>query len=101
MSVSLREQRCPKCDSELRQQSDGSTVSVDIAHHGETVLQAISKLDEILLDLENESRSYLRLIVGSGLIRDEVNYHLSGRRRDFLSFGQDGRNTGAILIHLK
>ena len=37
--------RCPKCDNQLDRQTDGSTVTIDIAHHGERVSDALRKLE--------------------------------------------------------
>src|SRR5690554_3654867 len=63
---------CPKCDGRLFRQSDGSVLTRDIAHGGETVVEALAKLDD---SLEQAWRGYcraLRVIVGGGLIREEV-----------------------------
>jgi len=97
------QKRCLKCDDMLGSQSDGSTVTVDIAHQGERVRDAVLKLENLLVELQSDNTSYLRLIVGSGLIRDEITYTLDTllHRKEILSFDQDGRNSGAILVHLK
>ena len=97
------QKECPKCDEILSAQSDGSTLTFDIAHQGERVGEAVLKLENILVELQSGNTTYLRLIVGSGLIRDEVNTILGTllHRKEILGFDQDGRNSGAIVVHLK
>lgn len=97
------QKQCLKCDDILGSQSDGSTLTYDIAHQGERVREAVLKLENLMAELQSGNTSYLRLIVGSGLIRDEISYTLGTllHRKEILSFEPDGRNSGAILIHLK
>ena len=40
MTLSETVKVCPKCDSELDNQTDGSIITVDIAHNGEKPHQA-------------------------------------------------------------
>lgn len=94
---------CPKCDSDLWAQSDGSIYTVDIAHSGETVAQAMVKLERALnAALASYSRE-LRLITGGGLIREEVLGHLSFLERTgcILACREEGRNRGAVRVQLR
>lgn len=103
MLTSANDKRCPKCDNRLDLQTDGSTVTVDIAHHGERVHDALRKMsNEIRLAQQGVAR-YLRLVVGSGVIREEVlslllDYEARGQIRHF---ELESRNSGAVLIQLK
>ena len=103
MTTSDRERRCPKCDNRLDLQTDGSTISVDIAHHGERVHEALNKLQKELKFARTGIAQYLRLIVGTGVIRDEAMATLADleRRKVILRFDLEHENSGAILVKLK
>lgn len=103
MGVSSSVQYCPKCDAELDLQTDGSVLTCDIAHHGERVHEALAKLNSLIAVARADVTARLRLIVGTGLIRDEVCATLNNyeRRGEILGFEQDGRNRGAIVIFLR
>jgi hypothetical protein len=94
---------CPKCDNALNFQHDGSTITVDIAHQGERVSEALSKMqNEIDLARKDVAMS-IRLVVGSGLIRDEVLLALRDLkfRGDIIDFDTEPFNAGAVLVRLK
>lgn len=94
---------CPKCDEVLDLQHDGTTLTVDIAHQGERVSEAIEKMNAEI-DLARKGVALnLRLIVGSGLIRDEVMLRLRDLefRGDIKSFAAEHNNAGAVLVRLK
>ena len=95
--------RCPKCDNQLDRQSDGSTVTIDIAHHGERVADALRKLDRDIKETKKGVAANLRLIVGSGSIRDAVLARLTDyeRRGVIITHQLEGKNAGAILVVLK
>ncbi len=95
--------RCPKCDNQLDRQTDGSTVTIDIAHHGERVTDALRKLDRDIKETKKGVASNLRLIVGSGSIRDAVRARLMDyeRRGVIINHQLEGKNAGAILVVLK
>ncbi|MBV1877926.1 MAG: Smr/MutS family protein [Pseudomonadales bacterium] len=103
MEVSTGTKFCPKCDAELSLQSDGSIITKDIAHHGERVHEAMHKLDQLIEQGKADVTAKLRIIVGSGQIRDEANAILGGYlfRQDILGFEQDGSNQGAIIVSLR
>ena len=103
MRVSETTRNCPKCDNPLNLQHDGSTITVDIAHQGERVSEALQKMQsEIDLASKGVAKS-IRLVVGSGLIRDEVVLVLRDLkfRGDVIDFEAEPFNAGAILVRLK
>lgn len=103
MSIGGRIKYCPKCDADLMAQTDGSVLTVDIAHHGERVHEAMRKLDGIIAEAKHGYTHSIRLIVGRGLIRDEVQACLAGwqRSRKIRDFGFDNGNEGVIAIILR
>ena len=96
-------QRCPKCDNNLLEQHDGSTVTVDIAHNHETVAEANRKLTR-LLDREGAGITQsLRVIVGNGKIREDILARLDflQRSKEIVRYTIEPGNRGAVLIQLK
>ena len=75
----------------------------DIAHQQERVHEALIKLERLFVEAEIGRAAGLRLIVGSGLIREAVFEALRARqfRGDILGYGQDGQNSGAIFVKLR
>ena len=103
MSVSETMIYCPKCDNALNLQHDGSTITVDIAHQGERVSEALRKMQSEI-DLARKGVAMcIRLVVGSGLIRDEVLLALRDLkfRGDIRDFDLESANVGAVLVRLK
>ena len=103
MGFSGHTRHCPKCDNALDQQHDGSTITVDIAHGGERVRDALRKMQSEI-DLARKGVTMnIRLVVGSGLIRDEVQLALLDLqfRGDIKDFDLDPANAGAVLVKLK
>ena len=103
MRINSGTRRCPKCDNRLDEQTDGSTVTVDIAHHGERVHEALRKMHD---QVEAENRGvaqYIRFIVGSGVIREEAMMSLGDLERRGIIVHQEIErgNSGAILVKLK
>ncbi len=94
---------CPKCDDLLDAQSDGSILTVDIAHDRETVRQAMTKLSQTLDEVDSVRGAGARFIVGTGRIREAVSAELATYlyRKDILSFEFEGNNEGAILVMLR
>lgn len=94
---------CLKCDAVLNDQTDGSMITVDIAHHGERVHDAIRKLDQVLQSAEQGYTLAIRLIVGHGVIKEEVIGRLQSRRRSgkIRNFDFDGNNQGVLLIFIR
>jgi len=94
---------CPKCDASLYLQGDGSCLTRDIAHQHETVARALDKLDETLLNAWQGYGSTLRLIVGGGLIREQVlgQLHFCRQQGRILGYREESPNKGAILVTLR
>lgn len=103
MTVTFGIVHCPKCDNRLDLQHDGSTVTVDIAHNHETVREAMQKLQRNMKETRESNAQNLRIVVGSGRIREEVLgllYDLRSRET-IVDFSQDDKNPGAVTIKLK
>lgn len=97
-----REPVCIKCDSPLFSQSDGSTRTVDIAHHHETVARALDKFEQTLNQVWQQTYAeHLRLIVGGGLIRDAVLAELFFKKSRGTVLGFEEENRGAVLIKIR
>jgi DNA-nicking Smr family endonuclease len=103
MAVPASEQVCPKCDADLYRQSDGSVMTVDIAHHGQAVSEALAQLDALLEDARSGYEQSVRLIVGGGVINEEVMARLWLYKRDgkVKSFDYEGSNRGAVLVVIR
>ncbi|PCI75616.1 MAG: hypothetical protein COB20_12520 [SAR86 cluster bacterium] len=103
MHVSENTRSCPKCDNALDLQHDGSTITVDIAHDGERVSEALRKMQSEIDSASKGVAMRIRLVVGSGLIRDEVLLALRDLkfRGDVRDFESEPTNAGAVLVRLK
>lgn len=103
MLVDTETRHCPKCDNRLDQQTDGSTTTIDIAHHGERVRDALRKLDAEIKLTKRGVAAHLRIVVGSGAIREAVLARLMDLeyRKVIISHGLEEGNAGAILVKLK
>lgn len=103
MSVGGSLTHCPKCDSDLAAQTDGSVLHADIAHQRETIPVALQKLQQALDEARSGHASAIRLVVGRGLIRDELHRQLSWLKHsgEILDYDHDDGNTGAIVIQLR
>ncbi len=95
--------RCPKCDNPLDRQTDGSTVTIDIAHQGERVHEALRELETAIKETRRGMAKNLRVIIGSGAIRDAVIARVADyeRRQVIISHQLEGNNAGAIIVRLK
>ena len=103
MSVDETVRCCPKCDNALNLQHDGSTITIDIAHHGERVSEALRKMQSEIDLARKGVVKCIRLVVGSGLIREEVLLVLRDLkfRGDVRDFEPEPFNAGAVLVRLK
>ena len=103
MSIKSHVNICPKCDNDLDQQTDGSTLTVDIAHKGERVHEALEKMEDAIAIAKSGTTQFLNLIVGGGVIREDVLHFLVAveERREIKSFKQDNQNAGIIIVKLK
>ena len=98
-----KKDRCLKCDDALILQSDGSTHTCDIAHGNETVDQAMSKLHLHLNHAINNYTHRVRLIVGGGLIKEEVLglLYFYQQQGYIVSYAVDSRNAGTINVNIR
>lgn len=103
MQVAVASIHCPKCDAVLHLQTDGSVLHVDIAHNHETIRVALTKLDNILVEARAGHARAVRVVVGRGLIREEVLLQLGWLQRsgEIIAFHHEGGNAGAILVTLR
>ncbi|MDP1931397.1 MAG: hypothetical protein Q8L60_08070 [Gammaproteobacteria bacterium] len=103
MQLPVAADQCLKCDAVLHLQTDGSLLQVDIAHNHETIKVALEKLAGVLAEARSGHTRAVRLVVGRGLIREEVLLQLSWLQRsgEILSFNYESGNTGAILITIR
>ncbi len=93
---------CIKCDSDLFMQTDGSTLSIDIAHHRETVKEAIQKFQNALNKAWQETyAAQLRLVVGGGQIRDAVLAELFFLKSKGVVREYSEENRGAVLVKIR
>ena len=94
---------CPKCDASLYLQHDGSCLTRDIAHHHETVRKALEKLDKLLCDGWRGYSQSLRIVVGGGLIREQVlgQLHYYQGQGLLRSYREESPNRGAIVVQLR
>ena len=103
MSIKFHVNICPKCDNNLERQTDGSTLTVDIAHKGERVHEALEKMEDAIAIAKSGTTQFLNLIVGGGVIREDVLQTLVKVERlgEIESFEQDNQNAGIVIIKLK
>ena len=103
MSLFNTSKTCPKCDSDIENQYQSNTLTVDVAHNKETVKQAIDKLYQIIERNQNMKHRQIRVIVGSKLIREEVMRELEmlKRRKAIVDFRMDEGNSGALIMRME
>jgi predicted amidophosphoribosyltransferase len=102
-SVTESDKVCPKCDSPLQRQTDGSTTTLDIAHGKQKIHEAIEQLRSAIETHQRTTTQFLRVIVGGDRIRQATLNELQSMQSQgiILQFGQDDRNRGALIIVLK
>jgi len=103
MLMDERKRLCLKCDAVLSDQTDGSIVTIDIAHHGERVRDAKAKLRTALHIAKQDYTLAMRVVVGHGLIRDAITSQLDSwlRSGQIRSFGTEGNNQGVFMVFLR
>jgi hypothetical protein len=94
---------CPKCDSDVYAQSDGTRLVRDIAHQGETLGRAMEKLDQALLEAWQGHYRSLLLVTGGGVIRNEVlgQLHYYRQLGYLLNYDEQQPNRGVLLVYLR
>ena len=97
---------CPKCDEDLIRAKARKPLVIDLAHRGETVSQALAKLDAAVSECLWHGHSSLKVIHGHGsgasCIKPQV---LATLRKHAERLGAvmepDGDNPGAHVLRLK
>jgi DNA-nicking Smr family endonuclease len=99
---------CPKCDEDLIRAKARKPLVIDLAHRGETVSQALAKLDKAVSECVWHGHPSLKVIHGHGSlggasrIKPQV---LAVLRKHAERLGavmeQDGDNPGAHLLRFK
>jgi hypothetical protein len=94
---------CPKCDSRIASQTDGSTTTIDIAHGKQRVNEAIEQLRSAIERHQQGTTQFLRVIVGGDRIRLAAMSELRSlqSRGTIVQYGYDDRNRGALMVVLK
>lgn len=94
---------CPKCDADLGAQTDGSVATVDIAHHQETSEEAMTKLRAAVAEHRRQPTRQLRVIVGTGKIRDLTQSALVALQNQGVirSAALEDPHRGSFLVRLK
>ena len=94
---------CRKCDQDVYQQHDGSCLTGDVAHSHETIQRALQKLDMLLVEGWDGYYENVRLIVGGGVIREQIlgQLHYYQQQRRLLAFSEETPNRGAIIVRLR
>lgn len=94
---------CPKCDSQLVLQTDGSTTTLDIAHGRQRIDDAMEQLRSAVAQHQRSTTQFLRVVVGGDRIRHAALQELRVMQSHgtIFQFGQDDRNRGALMIVLK
>ena len=102
-AVAEADRVCPKCDSQIAGQTDGSTATIDIAHSKQRIHEAIEQLRAAVATHESMSTQFLRVIVGGDRIHRAAVAELQQMRSRgvILQFGHEDKNRGALIIVLK
>ena len=97
---------CPKCDEDLIRAKARKPLVIDLAHRGETVSQALAKLEKAVSECLWHGHPSLKVIHGhgSGASRIKPNV-LAALRKHAARLGavmeQDGDNPGAHVLRLR
>ena len=102
MIYNLGSGRCPKCDTQPFSENRRATLTVDIAHQGQRVHEALEEFAEALEMAREQGYGYLRLIVGSGKINQELALDLDTAiwRGLIKDYQYEDPNQGVYLVRL-
>jgi len=102
MNYPDNEKRCPKCDFGRFEQNRGAMTSVDIAHNLQTVDQATQEFYSALAQAKRDCYSELEIIVGGGLINQEISKILDAEvwKNSIKKYWQEPHNRGAYILKL-
>jgi len=78
-------------------------VTIDIAHHGQTVETALEALSAAIATHRQGATQFLRVIVGGGRIRLAALKRLTAMqsRGTVVRFGHEEKNQGSVIVVLK
>jgi predicted ATP-dependent serine protease len=102
MSYSSASDRCPKCDYGRFEHNKSQRMVVDIAHNRQTVDIATQQFYEALDRAKRELFFELEVIVGGGLINEEIAHLLETEvwRETIRNYRQEPHNRGAYILRL-
>lgn len=102
MSIQPEELHCPKCDEHRYAKNHKQTLSIDIAHGRRTLAQAEQQLDQAIENAIAEQFGYLKIIVGRGLIREEIHRSLDAAQwqGQIREYQPEKNNLGAYIIQM-
>jgi hypothetical protein len=102
MVYSISAGRCPKCDARPFSENRRATLTIDIAHGGQRVHEALVEFQEALEMAQEQGYGYLRLIVGSGRINQELARDLEAAiwRGQIKNYQYEDPNKGAYLVRM-
>jgi len=103
MQFSENQPNCPKCDYGRYDQNQNQRLTKDIAHNMQTVHQATQECYDALAKAKREKYGELRLVVGGGLINQEIGRVLEAEKwkNQLKSFEYEKFNNGAYLIRFQ
>lgn len=102
MTFNISAGRCPKCDTRPFSENRKATLTLDIAHQGQRLHEALEEFEEALELAREQGYGYLRLIVGSGKINRELAKDLDTAmwRGLIKDYRHEDPNKGAYLIRM-
>jgi hypothetical protein len=102
MHMTPQDIHCPKCDEHRYAQNRKKTLSIDIAHDMQTLIQAEQQFDAAIRQAREEQYGKLKLIVGRGRIRQEIRRSLDTAQwqNRIRSYKPEDNNDGAYILLL-
>ena len=102
MQMSPEEMHCAKCDQHRFAKNRGKTLRIDIAHNRQKLHQAEYQLDRAIDQANTEKFSTLKIIVGRGLIRDEIRRSLDNAlwQKRIKDYRLEEHNAGAYILKM-
>lgn len=102
MVFSISAGHCPKCDTRPFSENRKATLTIDIAHQGQRLHEALEEFEEALQLAREQGYGYLRLIVGSGKINQELAKDLDTAvwRGLIKDYQHETPNKGAYLVRM-
>jgi hypothetical protein len=98
---------CPKCDEDMIRAKARRPLLVDLAHRGETVLQALTKLDAAVSECVWHGHPSLKVIHGHGSGASRIKPHVLAQTYESMRSGwarcwsRTAATRGAQVLRLK